>query len=399
MFRIFDRYLGRQVLTTTLFAVVILSVVLVLGQIFKKLLDQLVEGLITPDMVGQFVLLILPPSLGITLPWGILTAVLLTFGRLSADNELVSLRMAGLSLPRICAPVLLFALLLSGLCFWLNTTVGPASTRQARELTRKAVLADPRKLFVPDKPIDSLKKYRIYYESQTGETMHNMAIIALQDDRTNRGNRLRLDEIILAETAQLQDQNLADHNQLNLALGSSIIMDRHYPPAEELTKRTAPLPFDPPDISDITVSSYDIPLDMKGLMASSLSVKTSTLPMAELQHAITHYETYKAQPTLQATKVPTQSEFRTEYHKRISFSLACFVLTLVGIPLGITAQRRETSSGFFISLAVGISYFALITMGDLWQARPSMKPVLWVWLPNVLFGLLGIWLFIKSTRR
>ncbi|MEM9281969.1 MAG: LptF/LptG family permease, partial [Verrucomicrobiota bacterium] len=100
--KIIDRYIGKQVLGATLFAVAVLSIVLVLGNIFQELLDQLVQR---PDLdagyVLRFVMNVLPFSLIFTIPWGFLTAVLLVFGRLSADNELISLRMAGLSATRI----------------------------------------------------------------------------------------------------------------------------------------------------------------------------------------------------------------------------------------------------------------------------------------------------------
>jgi lipopolysaccharide export system permease protein len=52
--RIFDRYIARQILVSTLFAVVMLSVILVMGQVFKKLLDLLVDGLLPPWAVLKF---------------------------------------------------------------------------------------------------------------------------------------------------------------------------------------------------------------------------------------------------------------------------------------------------------------------------------------------------------
>ena len=108
--RVVDKYIGRQVLGSTAFAVGVLSLVLVLGNIFKVLLKELVKR---PDMdliyVVQFILNVLPFSLMFTIPWGLLTAVLLVFGRMSADNELVSLRMAGLSMRRIAMPVFVIA--------------------------------------------------------------------------------------------------------------------------------------------------------------------------------------------------------------------------------------------------------------------------------------------------
>jgi len=94
-----------------------------------------------------------------------------------------------------------------------------------------------------------------------------------------------------------------------------------------------------------------------------------------------------------------RSEAITEYNSRFSFSLACFTLALVGICFGITAQRRETSAGFVLSLIVGILYFAFIMLGALLKDKPEYHPQLWVWLPNVLFGAMGLLLFWRLQRR
>ncbi len=396
MFRIFDRYLGRQIITTTLFAVVLLSVVLVLGQIFKKLLDQLVDGVMTPELLLKFIACALPMSLSITLPWGILTAVLLTFGRLSADNELISLRMAGLSLWRICLPIFIVAGALSALCFWLNTTVTPRSAAVARKLTQEAILQDPKALFVADKPIDTLKRYRIYFEKMEDGVMKNMVIASMKTDAQD-AKRSRLDQITIAREGVLSDQDWRVTKTLELDLKVTRLMDRRWPAPDKQGKpRTVP---GPPDVVEYNTSEFSIPLSVASLVDGGASIKTKTLPTAELESAISDYPAFIDRARQESKRVPSQSEFRTEYHKRLSFSFACFVLTLVGIPFGITAQRRETSSGFVFSLIVGISYFALITLGDLWQDKPEMHPVLWVWLPNVLFGALGIFLFLRVQRR
>src|SRR5438477_10380656 len=80
--RLLDRYIGRQLLVTAIFAVAVLSVVLVLGNIFKKLLDLLVNQNAPASLIFSFIAYVLPFSLTFTIPWGFLTAVLLVFGRL-----------------------------------------------------------------------------------------------------------------------------------------------------------------------------------------------------------------------------------------------------------------------------------------------------------------------------
>jgi lipopolysaccharide export system permease protein len=94
-----------------------------------------------------------------------------------------------------------------------------------------------------------------------------------------------------------------------------------------------------------------------------------------------------------------RSSSRTEINKRFSFPIACLVFALVGVPLGITAHRRETSFGFAASLVVGVFYFLFIIVADTLRANPKLHPELLVWLPNVLFLGLGWWLFRRLSRH
>jgi len=97
MLRIMDRYIGKQIIADTLFGVVMLCVVLILGNLFKELRPLMVESNASPILIGRFILSVIPFSLVYTIPWGFLVAVLLVFGRLSAENELVSMRVMSMA--------------------------------------------------------------------------------------------------------------------------------------------------------------------------------------------------------------------------------------------------------------------------------------------------------------
>ena len=94
-----------------------------------------------------------------------------------------------------------------------------------------------------------------------------------------------------------------------------------------------------------------------------------------------------------------RSSSRTEINKRFSFPMACIVFALVGVPLGITAHRRETSFGFAASLVIGVFYFLFIIVADTLRANAKLHPELLVWFPNVLFLVLGIWMFRRLARQ
>ncbi len=404
--RIFDRYIARQIFIATLLSVVVLSAVLVLGQVFKKLLDLLVEGVLPPSALFKFMAYAFPASLSYTLPWGLLTAVLLTFGRLSADNELLAMRSAGMSLPRICLPVFLVAGAFSLLCLWINTVVSPRSQRELNVMTRQAVVRDPRVLFVPDKVADRLPGHLLYVEDRKGDNLRNVQIIQLEESA--KGVKGRPSGMIFAKEGRITTEGLAERRVIEFgASGNTWFVRREAKPLteeerseltpEQIAAREALLQQEavsPPGIFEFSTATSGIPLGIKSLLDSASSVKADWLSMEEVKKAI-------EDPAIlnRPNAGSARSEARTEYHRRYSFSLACLVLALAAVPFGITAHRRETSAGFVLSLVVGIAYFSLIMLGTLWKTKPEKLPHLMIWLPNIVFGLMGLLLFRRMARR
>lgn len=408
--RILDRYLSRQVIFSTLFAVAVLSVILVLGQIFKKLLDLLVSGVLTPSAVLKFVGYAFPWSLSYTVPWGVLTAVLLTFGRLSADNELISMRMAGLSLRRICLPVFAAATALSAFCLWINTTVAPHAYTESRKLTQQAALEDPSSLFTPDTPVTAIPGYLVFAQKRNGHSLENVQLFSLAGEKADIA-RSRPGSVTIARRAEIDDRGLRSKRALEMSMEDAFVVNRRWPApiTDEDRARLSPAEIEArearieeasrlvPDVAEFESRSSPVSVPLSRLLERSERIRVDGLKMSELWSGI------RNRPALEAAfnghALPSSTEILTEFHKRLSFSLACLVLALVGIPFGITAQRRETSSGFVLSLVVGISYFTLIMLGELWKDNAARLPYLWVWLPNVAFGGLGLFMFLRLQRR
>src|SRR5213082_3998850 len=108
--KLIDRFVSRELLVNVLFAIAVLSLVLVVGNIFRKLLPLLVNHDVPVEYLISFIAYIFPFSLIFTIPWGLLTATLLVFGRLSADNELIALRSNGVSGQRVAVSLAIVAL-------------------------------------------------------------------------------------------------------------------------------------------------------------------------------------------------------------------------------------------------------------------------------------------------
>src|SRR5678809_896782 len=159
--KLIDRYIRRQLVVNLFFAIIVLSFVLVIGNIFRKLLPLLVNHDLPVEYLIAFVAYVLPFSLIFTIPWGLLTAVLLVFGRLSADNELVALRSNGVSVPRICFPLAFVALICTAISLWLNVDVAPAAQEKLRSSIFDLATQNPIALFGGDQVIDQFPGRKI----------------------------------------------------------------------------------------------------------------------------------------------------------------------------------------------------------------------------------------------
>jgi len=375
--RIFDRYLGRQVGSATLIGVALLSGVMVLGNLYKKL-DELLGNTELPiSVILEFVAMVIPFSLIFTIPWAFLTAILLVFGRLSADNELVSLRMTGMSMARICVPVFVLALMLSGICLWVNVSLAPAAKDHMKRLFYQVAVKNPETLFQEGQVLERVPGYRIYTGKRTDKDLTDLHIIKLETS----GHAA---SYIRAEGGAIQTVE----GKLDFTMLLKNVGIEHLPSQPANGQAVAPKP--------LSLAEFPLEFPLSDMQKDAVRVNASMKSTSALAEEV---RTWKDTFTGEQLTDVTRSLSLTELSKRYSFSLACFTFALVGIPLGVTAQRRETSSGFALSLATATVYLVFIILADTLNDKPAAMPHLIMWAPNVLFLGIGGWLFYKLSRK
>src|SRR5918911_190780 len=180
--KLIDKFVSRELIVNVLFAIAVLSLVLVVGNIFRKLLPLLVNHDVPVEYLIAFILYVFPFSLIFTIPWGLLTAILLVFGRLSADNELIALRANGVSVPRVCVPLGGIAFVCTLICLWLNVQVAPAAQEKLRSTIFDLATRDPMALFGSDQVIDEFPGRKIYVGKKEGNKLENIIVFELNDN-------------------------------------------------------------------------------------------------------------------------------------------------------------------------------------------------------------------------
>lgn len=367
--KIIDRYVGLSVVMTAAIGVIVLSMVLVLGNLFKELLDLLINRDVPLGSVLMFMLYVLPFSLSFTIPWGFLTAVLLVFGRLSADNELIALRATGVSITRICAPVFGLAVLLTATCFYINADVAPRAEYAATQAILKIATSNPASLFVADEIVTEFPGRRIYVGHKDGDTLENLLLFEM--DKNDE-----LVKFVYAKKGQLTSDT--EHSQLMLRLFDARFEQRDKEEPRNINKIR----------EGIVIKEAPFPISLNELYAENTRGKrASSYTLTELLDEI------------RKETGPRGLELRVELNKRFSVSMACIAFALVAVPLGITAHRRETSVGFAFSLIIAFTYFFFIIMADTFRGNPNAFPVVLIWIPNLIFLSLGIYLFRRLMKN
>ena len=372
---IFDRYLGRQVGAATFMGVVLLSGVMVLGNVYKKLGELLGNSELPLSVMVEFVSLVVPFSLIFTIPWAFLTGILLVFGRLSADNELIALRMTGMSMIRICLSVFVLAVVLSGVCYWVNVSLAPSAKNRIKRMFYEVALKDPASLFQEGRVLDKVPGYRVFTGSRDGNELKDLHIVEFKEGAAQTW--------ISAKEATLVPQE----GELDFVLqlrGAKIERVIYGPDAK------------PNQVDPVISETMPLVFPLSRLAADTVRVNASMKSTPTLWEEV---QSWKDSVTGADLTPETRSLSLTELSKRYSFSLACFTFALVGIPLGVTAQRRETSSGFALSLITATVYIGIIIFADGLNDKPEQYPHLVMWVPNALFLGIGAWLFARLNRK
>jgi lipopolysaccharide export system permease protein len=376
--KLIDRYVGWQVLLTSTIAVAVLSVVLVLGNIFKQLLELLVKNDTPLDLILSFLAYILPFSLTFTIPWGFLTAVLLVFGKMSAENELIALRANGVSIPRICVPVFMLAIACVGVCLWINVDVAPRAQAKMKEAMYTIATSNPLAMFGSDKVIDAFPGKKIYVERNEGAELFNLLVYEMNEDFYPM-------KVVFAHRGLLE----TDREKKQILLH---IFDARY------EQRDSQLPENLMKIRQgITVKENTLPISLEELSEKKRGKGIGSMTAKELLDRLNSEERRAKMSAKELEE--EESANRTELSKRFAYALASFAFALVGIPLAITAHRKETSIGFLLSLGVAVVYFFISIFAYGVRENARMHPELLMWLPNALCIGLGGWLFLRMARR
>jgi lipopolysaccharide export system permease protein len=367
MNKIINRYIFREISFPFFIILFVLTFVLLMGKILQ-IMDLMVnKGIRVLDIV-HLIVLIMPNFMLFTIPLALLLAILIAMGRFSADNEITAMKASGVSLVQIYYP----AAVASGLAFLCAIVIGYFLVPQSNFAVKKLLFelaSQNASIGIKEKVFNADFKDLLLYADKIPASGEFMEDVLISDSRiTGEQNT------IIAKKAFLVSNPKQMMIKLRLENGSI-----HTVSSDLKKYRT------------INFKSYDINLDLSTSMTAFTDESKSSTEMT-----MTELLDRMKKPGLEDAAV---RELAIEVHKKFSIPLSCIFFGLLAVPLGITHHRAVKSRGFAVGMMVVAAYYLLRIGGEALVETGRLSPIVGVWTPNVVFALLGLGLFYKTSKE
>lgn len=353
--KLLDRYLLRQFMGT--FSLVVLGVpfLFLITDLTDQLDGYLARGISIRSVAVSYVYY-MPQLIFWGFPIAALIATVFTLGTMTRHQEIAAAKAGGISFYRIAAPLVLVAVLLSGVAIALGEVV-PVGNQRRTEILEG------------ENRFDDTYRMNFVFRTEDGRTIsasrYNATSAAMENVVVERRN---------------EEAGLTVHQSSTLA---------SYEPTEGWTFKDGYLRW--LDDSGVESTFHFEDLEIPELEESpdeliAMSARESDeMRYAELERYIRTVE----------RSGQNANEYRVHLAQKVSLPLALLVIVIFGAPLATTNARGGPAFGIGVSLVVTMTYLMLFKVGEAVGTSGAVDPVIAAWAPNALFLMGGIYLLLR----
>ena len=370
------RAIFREVSKSAIFGALLFTFVLFLQRV-GKLFEILVRSSAPPATVAHLFALAIPFTLSFTMPLGVLVGVLIALSRMSSDGEIIALRAAGVPSRKVIPPVLVFATIAMLITATASLWLTPYSTWRTYKVLNQLVAAE----------LTSEVQPQVFDEGFPNRILYISDVIP--------GPISRWRNVFIADTTPVDEQKKTDHDR---GVGPTVTVAAHAIAVPDVAHNQIQLSLQDAATYDVGKDPTDYYVSQAPTGAQLLEAtkpnevhakgytEIDTIPLYRLAY---HDKTLDRDNVIQA---------RIELHQRLALPPACFLLALIGIPLGISSRKGGKSGAFVVTLALAFVYWmGLIAANGL--AKQQKLPVgVAMWIPNTVFAVVGLFLLTRMER-
>lgn len=362
-----DWYIIKKYLTTTIFMVLIFSVIAVVIDTSEKADDFVKSGLSSWQIITNYYLGFVPFIISMIFPLMVFIAVIFFTSKMAARSEIIAMLASGVRYNRVLAPFLVAALFLGGL-FWVATQFWIPKANEIRGNFQSTY-------------IDSKSSYE-------------------QSELAKKGNNyyLTVDSITYAGFRDYSTERQMAYGGffMNRIKGTKLIYNLR---ADNIRWDTAKKSWVVENAIERKIDGIKETIKKIDTLKLALNVKpTEIKPDKYLKDKMT---TSQLSAFIEAeAKRGTEglNDFKVERYRRDATPFSVLILTLIGF----SVASRKTRGGSGLNLAVGIITAAIFVVMDKFSLTFSTKsnfpPMLAAWTPNIFFTCIAIWLHKKAPK-
>ncbi|MBP3482663.1 MAG: LptF/LptG family permease [Alistipes sp.] len=360
-FKILDRYILGKFLGTYLFAIAMIIIVVVIFDYVEKIDDFTELHAPLSAVIFDYYLNFIP--FFINQFSGLFTFIACIFftSKMAYQTEIVAMLSGGMSFRRLMWPYFLGATIISGLALVLNLWVIPVSQRDCVEFENKYIKR--RQRYQYDNHIyRQIEEGRFAYIRNYSATSKQASFFALEQYRDGT-----VVSVLEASEAKFDAET------------------RRWT-APRYTVRT----FD--SLRRETFTQYrnlDTLINLDVAEMGRINELIKTMQIGELTEFLDQQRA-KGSDSIRIIEV--------EHHSRYAYPLSAFVLTLIGVSLSSRKVRGGTGLHIGVGIALCFSYILFNRFFEEFAKSGTLDPGLAVWLPNILYLGIGIYLYIKAPK-
>ena len=367
MSRILYRYILKELFQFFAISLVTFTFILLVTKVFT-FTDLIINKGIAPSAIGLLILYTLPYFFVFTLPISTLLGVLLTFLRLSHDNEIVAIKASGISLYQILPPVFVLSVFTYICTSYVAIYAMPKGKRAFNELVYSVARE---RAYVGIKPRyfnDDFKDIVLY------ATEVDVSGKLLQDIFISDKRNPRISNTIVAKKGVIVSDLKKKTLVLKLIDGSI-----HYDNQDMTGSDT------------IWFSTYELSLDLQQLGGTEKrnGVGKQEMSLSELIAKLKSFKNKDMQYNL----------YLMELHNKFAIPLSCIIFGLIAVPLGMQTKISPSSGGVLFGLGIFLLYYILFATGRSFGESGAYPPALGTWAPNIFLGALTIFIMRKAAKE
>lgn len=355
MIKIYDKYIFTQVMLATLVAILLFTIIWIAPEMLLNTIKKTLSGDYTPQMAIMVLTCELPKILGKAFPVGLLLGTLFTFDKLSKDFELTIFRTAGMSFGRIIAPVMVFATIITVLCFITYDKLIPYSCEKLSEIKKSNPVSQ---YIYIKKDLDKHPLAGIVVSRYNRDTMEN--IIVLDFDQKVYSDQHPLTQVHIGEKGVIENGKWTLKDVTSYSISNDGIF-------KEISK----------------IDTLDI-LQGKDAENAQFLMEYSTKRDREIQN-----KDLKSYIKLLKSE-NLDEEYRlnaNKYYQRFLHPLVCILLAIMGCTLGFSKPRERTLIGFIIAIGCVFIYYITLPFFDLLAEKGALPPFIAAAFSPVLFAI------------